>query len=96
MKLCSQEQYEGIFLNGLFHDFGYLQGFGLIYKGYFRKGLFHGFGKINYPNNSSFEGIFHKGQFVKGALNWPDGKYYQGEFNSTDFRLNTTKHSLQA
>ena len=74
-----------MFSNSLFHEFGNLQGFGLLYKGYFRKNKFHSFGKLDYANNSSFEGVFDKNQFVHGTLRWSDGKAYSGEFIEGEF-----------
>ena len=85
LDLCSKERYRGIFLKGLFHDFGSLQALGLSYKGYFRKDKLHGFGKIAYPNGSFFEGVLDKGQILHGALKWANGKAYEGEFVNGEF-----------
>lgn len=82
LSLCSKETYYGIFLDGLYNDFGTLEFCGLLYKGYFKKDSLHGFGKILYPNNSYFEGVFKKGGMRNGCLKWPDGKFYQGEFTN--------------
>ncbi len=82
LRLSSEEEYDGFFLNGKPHGYGRKKwARGGAYSGEWNNGKFHGFGVYDAPDGNRFVGNWYFGSRVGyGEMVWKDGDTYQGEW----------------
>jgi len=75
-------RYEGEWLNGELHGYGYLvSSAGNIIEGQWNKGMGHGYGRVSYANGDLYAGQWTDGGVTgKGICYFAEGTVYRGEW----------------